>query len=232
MLRAGDSRQICIFATLPINNITSKYLGTVVCISAFSPSLQQGNNALPQSQLHSNLTDEDLLRHYRSSGNNTWLGILLQRYTLLLLGVAMKYLKDKDAAQDAVQQIFLKALMHLPQGEIQNFKGWLYILMRNHCLQLLRDKTRLADEETLQFIAASPDTKEELLLHEATLEQMEEALCGLAGEQKICVAQFYLQKQSYQQIMEATGFTFAQVKSHIQNGKRNLKIVLEKKLAN
>lgn len=187
---------------------------------------------MPQSTVHSTLSDDDLLHHYRTSSDNTWLGILLQRYTLLLLGVAMKYLKDKELAQDAVQQIFLKALLHLPEGSIQNFKGWLYILMRNHCLQALRDKTHLAAEETLAWLPAAPDAKEELILHEATLSGMEEALGDLAGEQKICVQQFYLQKQSYQQIMEATGFTFAQVKSHIQNGKRNLKIALEKKLAN
>lgn len=187
---------------------------------------------MPNQTSHSTLNDEDLLRHYRHSGDNAWLGTLLQRYTLLLLGVAMKYLKDKEAAQDAVQQIFLKALTHLPQGEIQNFKGWLYILMRNHCLQSLRDKTYLAAEEILEYLPATPDAKADLILHDATLERMEEALDELAGEQKICVQQFYLQKQSYQQIMEATGFTFAQVKSHIQNGKRNLKIALEKKLAN
>lgn len=182
--------------------------------------------------LNSNLPDEDLLQAYRRSGDNNWLGLLLQRYTLLLLGVAMKYLKDKEQAQDAVQQVFLKALTHLPQGEIQNFKGWLYILMRNHCLQLLRDKTYLTAEDALQYVPAAADAREELLLHDYTLEQMNEALTKLVAEQKTCITLFYLQKKSYQQITDATGFTFAQVKSHIQNGKRNLKIALQKILAN
>ena len=78
------------------------------------------------------LSDEELLAMYRQEQNNEWIGYLLERYTLLLLGVAMKYLKDKEQAHDAVQQIFLKALVHLPNGEIQNFKGWIYVLMRNH----------------------------------------------------------------------------------------------------
>lgn len=182
--------------------------------------------------LNSNLPDEDLLQAYRRSGDNNWLGLLLQRYTLLLLGVAMKYLKDKEQAQDAVQQVFLKALTHLPQGEIQNFKGWLYILMRNHCLQLLRDKTYLTAEDALQYVPAAADAREELLLHDDTLEHMNEALTRLVTEQKTCITLFYLQKKSYQQITDATGFTFAQVKSHIQNGKRNLRIALQKILAN
>lgn len=178
---------------------------------------------------HTDLTDEQLLQEYRSSKNNEWLGMLLQRYTLLLLGVAMKYLKDKEQAADAVQQIFLKALTALPQGEIQNFKGWLYILMRNHCLQLLRDKTHLAGEEALGKIPLQEtESIEELRRQEQTLEQMSLLLKQLPAEQQQSIDLFYLQKLSYKEITDRTGFSFAQVKSYIQNGKRNLKQLLLK----
>lgn len=178
---------------------------------------------------HTTLTDDELLLAYRRSGNNQWLGYLLQRYVLLLLGVALKYLKDKELAQDAVQQVFLKTLTHLPQGEIQNFKGWLYILMRNHCLQALRD--RRYPTEVPENIPALPDERDELLWKDYTLEQMNAALEELNPEQRTCVTLFYLQKLSYQQIIEQTGLTFTQVKSYIQNGKRNLKFILLKKLS-
>lgn len=185
---------------------------------------------MPQSDTYTHLPDEDLLLAYRRSGDNHWLGLLLQRYTVLLLGVAMKYLKDKEQAQDAVQQVFLKSLTRLPEGEIQNFKGWLYILMRNHCLQQLRDKTFHAPEETLNYVSQQEGpSREEHEMKEMTLAQMQEALGELNGEQRACVVSFYLEKKSYQQIMEQTGFTFAQVKSHIQNGKRNLRLILLKK---
>jgi RNA polymerase sigma factor (sigma-70 family) len=179
-----------------------------------------------------NLTDEEILAAFRNNADNRLLGILLQRYTMLLLGVAMKYLKDKDESHDAVQQVFLKAITHLPKGEISNFKGWLYILMRNHCLQQLRDKTYKAPEEALNYVRDVPTNLEEIQLHNYTLEQMNESLGELSEEQKNCIQLFYLEKQSYQQIMERTGLNFAQVKSHIQNGKRNLKIILLKKLGN
>ncbi|PZF74951.1 RNA polymerase sigma factor [Taibaiella soli] len=185
---------------------------------------------MPQSARYTDLSDEELLNVFRQSGDNQLLGILLQRYTLLLLGVGMKYLKDKDAAQDAVQQVFLKAITHLPQGPIQNFKGWLYILMRNHCLQLLRDKSYKLPEETLANIPANGDGLEEVKWQEYTLDQMNAALAELPEDQQQCVVLFYLKKMSYQQITDHTGFNFAQVKSYIQNGKRNLKINLLKKL--
>ncbi|RYZ54523.1 MAG: sigma-70 family RNA polymerase sigma factor, partial [Sphingobacteriales bacterium] len=150
--------------------------------------------------------------------------------TMLLLGVGMKYLKDRDAAEDAVQQVFLKALTHMPDGEIRNFKGWLYILIRNHCLQQLRDRTWQAGEEALQSVPAAEDNREALKEREYTLEQMTDALAALTPEQRQAVEMFYLKKMSYQQIMDQTGHSFMQVKSFIQNGKRNLKLIILKKL--
>lgn len=178
------------------------------------------------------MSDEELLKQFRLTGDNHILGVLLQRYTILLLGVAMKYLKDKVQAQDAVQQVFLKTLTSLPKGEIQNFKGWLYILMRNHCFQLLRDRSFNAGDETLSYLPEEERLNEkELIEKEHTLDQMQEALQELNEEQKTTVTLFYLKKMSYQQIMEQTGLSFMQVKSYIQNGKRNLKQLLIKKMS-
>ena len=170
-----------------------------------------------------------MLLAYRAGGDSKWLGLLLQRYTLLLLGVAMKYLKNKAHAEDAVQQVFLKAITHLPQETILNFKGWLYILMRNHCLQQLRDKTYNTDESALVNAPAEVGDQEEIQWREYNLQQMEAALEQLNDEQRKTITLFYLEKCSYEQIVATTGFTFMQVKSYIQNGKRNLKGILLKK---
>ena len=179
-----------------------------------------------------NQSDEELLRLYRTTGDSQWLGALLQRYTLLLLGVAMKYLKDKDAAEDAVQQVYISSITHLPHEEIYNFKGWLYILMRNHCLQQLRNKHYKVDENVLQYISDEKTDIDELQWKDRTLEQMNEALQELSVEQRSTIEMFYLKKMSYKQIIDSTGYSFQQVKSYIQNGKRNLKLLLLKKQHN
>lgn len=178
------------------------------------------SNAKP----HSEWSDEELLHLYQQDKDNRWLGILLPRYTLLLFGVAMKYLKDKEQAQDAVQQVFLKTLTHLPQEQVQNFKGWLYVLMRNHCLQLLRDKHHHTDEAMLAKLS---DDEHEKQVPDYTDEQLNNALAQLNDEQRRSVTLFYLEKLSYQQITERTGYSLPQVKSYIQNGKRNLKLILQ-----
>jgi len=180
---------------------------------------------------YDNIGDNELLERYHADNNQEWIGVLLQRYTLLLLGVCMKYLKDETEARDCVQQIFLKVLTEVPKYKIEYFKSWLYMVAKNHCLMRLREKgARGVKELSEQHIAEEETDKQDLLLNEQTYNLLEEAIEELSEEQKRCVNLFYLQKKSYQQITAQTGFSLMQVKSYIQNGKRNLKIILEKKL--
>ena len=177
------------------------------------------------------MTDDELLANYRQDSNQEWIGILLERYTMLLLGVCMKYLKNEEEAKDSVQQIFLKVLTDAHKYQIEFFKSWLYMVAKNHCLMRLREKgVKGVKELAEQYIADAQTDKQDLLQNEHTYDLLEEAIQELSEEQKLCVNLFYLQKKSYQQITDRTGFTLMQVKSYIQNGKRNLKIILEKKL--
>ncbi|MGN6476846.1 MAG: RNA polymerase sigma factor [Flavipsychrobacter sp.] len=171
-------------------------------------------------------SDDDLLHLFKTTGDTVILGILLQRYTLLLLGVAMKYLKDKDEAQDAVQQVFEKAIKNLPVGDIQNFKGWLYVLMRNHCFQQLRDKEYHIDADAITGLSSETADWENLWWKDKALDDVQAALRKLEEAQRITITMFYLEDKSYKEIMETTGYSFSQVKSYIQNGKRNLKLIL------
>lgn len=174
--------------------------------------------------------DQELLSQYYKNNDNRLLGILLQRYTMLLLGVCMKYLKNEETAKDCVQQIFLKVIQELPRYRVQYFKSWLYMIARNHCLMQLRKHNMHTTKEINENFA---EEEHVLLRHqekEKLLSLIEASLDGLNKEQKTCITLFYLDKKSYQQISEQTGFNLMQVKSHIQNGKRNLKLLVEKKL--
>jgi len=178
------------------------------------------------------IEDKELLDKFYSDGNNRWLGILLQRYTMLLLGVCMKYLKDEEEAKDAVQQIFLKAITELPKYKVDYFKSWLYMIAKNLCLMKIRERQgRIPMELTDKLGTGIESTdRSELLEKDKTLLSIEEGLLELNEEQKRCVILFYLQKKSYQEITDITGFNLSQVKSYIQNGKRNLKLIVEKKM--
>jgi RNA polymerase sigma-70 factor (ECF subfamily) len=180
---------------------------------------------------YDHITDAELLDYYYADKNQEWIGILLERYTLLLLGVCMKYLKDENEAKDCVQQIFLKVLTEIGKYRIDYFKSWLYMVAKNHCLMQLRNKSaKTVKELNEQHLVYSEPVKNELVENEKAYDLLEDALQELNEEQRQCVILFYLKKSSYQQIAEKTGYSLLQVKSYIQNGKRNLKIILEKRL--
>lgn len=180
--------------------------------------------------MDNNLTDEQLLAAIHRSKDNRLIGVLLQRYTLLLLGVCMKYLKNQEEAEDCVQQIFMKAITYLPNNTIVNFKSWIYTVAKNQCFMILRGKK--SAPKTIEFpdfleddLANQNDNDKELLL-----QSMENAIEELPYGQKECIEMFYLKKMSYHDIVQQSTFTLLQVKSNIQNGKRNLKLWLEKQI--
>ena len=179
------------------------------------------------------MTDKELLAKYHADHDSDWLGILLQRYTLLLLGVCMKYLKNEEEAKDSVQQIFLKVIQELQKYKVEYFKSWLYMVAKNHCLMKLRDRQSKIPVELTEKLMAAPEQTTDwqaLMQNDLTMEMMETSLKELNPEQQQCVILFYLEKKSYQEITVMTGFSILQVKSFIQNGKRNLRILIEKKL--
>jgi RNA polymerase sigma factor (sigma-70 family) len=142
----------------------------------------------------------------------------------------MKYLKNQEEAKDAVQQIFLKTITELHKYKVDYFKSWLYMVAKNHCLMKLRDKGKHAVEIN-ERIMATPDEAEDknsYVEKDIELTNMAAALQQLNKEQRECLTLFYLTKKSYGEIVAQTGYTLLQVKSYIQNGKRNLKIMLLK----
>lgn len=174
--------------------------------------------------------DLALIASYKSSGNLDVLGILYNRYMHLVFGVCLNYLKDEEQSKDAVMQIFEELVVKLKIHEVQNFKSWLHVLSRNHCLMALRKNSKhttvsLADAfvENTEFVHLDiDDTKE------TKLTVMEMCMKTLPEEQRVSVDLFYLQEKCYKEVVELTGYDMSKVKSYIQNGKRNLKICIEK----
>ena len=174
-------------------------------------------------------TDDELLRLYQSTHDLEWLSTLYLRYASLVYGVCLKYLKDREEAKDAVMQIHEKLIKSLLRHSVNNFRGWLYVNARNHCLMHLRSqKGKITGEISPFFMENSPEQHpEEEIELELNILKLEKCIETLAGPQQHCVRLFYLQEKCYKEIMAETGFDLNQVKSYIQNGKRNLKICME-----
>ncbi|MGB1039996.1 MAG: RNA polymerase sigma factor [Flavobacteriales bacterium] len=175
------------------------------------------------------LTDSQLVLLYKESHDKQCIGELYVRYSPLVMGVCIKYLKNVTEAQDTLMVIFEKLMKELKKTEVLNFKSWLYQITKNQCLMFLRknkkytyttfDSVQVKDEES---------NEEELIEKEQMLEQLEEIIPTLKENQRICIELFYLNKKSYAEIAEQTQFSLKEVKSNIQNGKRNLELKLKK----
>jgi RNA polymerase sigma-70 factor (ECF subfamily) len=170
------------------------------------------------------LSDEDVIHRYVHRKEHAAFNCLYERYAHLVLGVCFKYLNNGEAAKDATQQIFIKLLEDLTRFRIENFKPWLLQVVRNHCLMQLRKSVPVVNNT----IELGEDMEFEEILHplaerEQLLSHLETAVQELNPEQRTCIEAFYLKKQNYATIAQETGYTLLQVKSHIQNGKRNLK---------
>ena len=183
---------------------------------------------------HNIMNDADdavLIEEFKRSGQLDYLAALYQRYMNLVYGVCLRYF-DEEASKDAVMQIFEELIVKLHQHEVQNFKSWLHVLTRNHCLMKLRSmKNREGREISLEGL---PVMENDSFAHhengvniEMHLQGMEKCLETLPEEQKRSVDLFYLKEKSYREVADITGYDMKKVKSYIQNGKRNLKICME-----
>jgi RNA polymerase sigma-70 factor (ECF subfamily) len=180
-------------------------------------------------QKPSSFSDADLIARFRETGNMTYASELFTRYTTMLYGVCLKYLKHRDDAQDAVMQIFEKLPGALQQHDIAHFKSWVYVTARNFCLMQIRSKkgkfTEDIDERFMESaLLVHPESEPEW---EGDLTKLANCIERLADEQRQCVRLFFLEERSYKEIATATGHDLNKVKSYIQNGKRNLKICME-----
>lgn len=178
-------------------------------------------------------SDEELLKQYKQSGNKELFADLFKKHVSVVYGTCLFYLQDKDEAQDATMQLFEKLMLDINNREIDNFKGWLSFVIRNHCISLIR-KNKSASKNIqsyYEFEYEAPSYEEEEKINsisdDVLLENMKNCLPKLKENQRICVELFYLKNKSYQDIANETPFSLNEIKSYIQNGKRNLKLLIE-----
>jgi RNA polymerase sigma factor (sigma-70 family) len=173
-------------------------------------------------------SDSELIFLYKKTNDLSLIGELYTRYTALVYGICVKYLKDRDEAKDAAMQLFEKLIYTLKTHEVENFKSWLYVSARNHCLMQIRSKKGKFKEE-IEVL----DVENHFILHhqeenesEENFERLEECIKRLIEGQQECIRLFYINEKCYKEITVLTGFDLRQVKSFIQNGKRNLKMIM------
>jgi RNA polymerase sigma-70 factor (ECF subfamily) len=194
-------------------------------ISAFA-----NNSQLQSERTYEAMSDGELVMQYSQQGNQQVLAALYMRYIHLLNGVCLKYLKDPATAQDACTDIYTELVTKLRRHEVENVKAWLHTLAKNHCRMKLRSGKKMpVSGLNEQFVQMGDEPHlESVRQREEKLEVMERCLEELKEEQRRMVRLFYLEEKCYNEICELTGEAWNTVRSQIQNGRRNLKLCMEK----
>jgi RNA polymerase sigma factor (sigma-70 family) len=177
------------------------------------------------------LTDLELVGRYKATRDPVHLGALFERYAHLILGVGLRYLRNRPDAEDAAMEVYEHLTTVLLKHEVTNFKSWLHSVVANHCRMTLRRRkgepaTVEASEDLLDAVLSSAPAPHEDDDAEEEMQALTSALAGLGEGQRRCLELFYLEGHSYAEVARLSGYTSSEVKSHIQNGKRSLKILL------
>ncbi|MDF1697626.1 MAG: sigma-70 family RNA polymerase sigma factor [Saprospiraceae bacterium] len=191
--------------------------------NAISPTFKSTKTRIRNLDLTS---DERIIAEYQQTKNRRILAPLFKKYNEKLFGLAFYYLSERESAMDTVMEAYEVVLLNIDQKEITYFKGWLFSICRNICLKKLRDGKKFS--ELTEVADTFMESEEEKVYNDETIEKVLELIPKLKDNQRKCVEAFYLKTMSYEEISAAYEMTFKEVKSHIQNGKRNLKILFEK----
>jgi RNA polymerase sigma-70 factor (ECF subfamily) len=175
------------------------------------------------------LTDSELVSLYKKTAELKVLGQLYQQYMDLVYGVCLKYFKESEKAKDAVMNIFEELILKLQKHDVENFKSWLYQVAKNHCLMQLRTPRNLRTIELPESLMQSDDNVhlDGVMEKEENFQRLEYCLTTLSEDQQLAVRLFYIEGKCYNEIVELMGQEWSQVRSYIQNGRRNLKICME-----
>jgi len=174
---------------------------------------------------------------YRATGDLTVLGELYEQHMELVYAVCYNYLRDEDEAKDAVMHLFEQLITDLRRHDVQQFQPWLHSVARNYCLMQLRKKqahptAALPTGNTTDGYADDDPVWTDNAADEPNLEEdlthLEACLQTLPAGQRTCLTLFYLEQKSYTDVAHLTGYDLKQVKSYLQNGRRNLKLCLSK----
>jgi RNA polymerase sigma-70 factor (ECF subfamily) len=178
------------------------------------------------------LSEAQQLSMYQQTGDIGVLGELYAPYMEMIFGICYKYLRDENESKDAVMQIFEKLVADLRSHEVGSLKNWLHSVARNYCLMQLRSRRIFVGTDELSDDVQNADLQssdlDDIFILDTQLSALDKCMQTLISEQRESIRLFYVEEKCYKEISSETGFDFNKVKSYIQNGKRNLKICMDK----
>ncbi len=161
--------------------------------------------------------------------------ILFERYYGKLMGICMRYSKDKFQAQEYLQESFIKIFNNLEKYESKgSFEGWISRLAKNHIIdQIRKNKTIYLSENEYDITRYKDDTEEEeefLYSEKISSQDIIDGLQKLTECQRTIFNMFIVEEKSHEQISKLLNINIGTSKSNLHKAKKNLKKLLKRKI--
>jgi len=188
------------------------------------------DDAILAAPAHDSL--EDLIRRGQA-GDARALEGLYSRYKTALFNMAYRYTYDRAAAEDLLQEIFIKIFTHL--GDVQKtetFTGWVYRIALNTCYSYLRGKrielqknVPLADVEATLHAPGARESSNDVR------KPLDEAIAGMPKKLKEIFLLHDVQGFKHEEIARMLGLSVGTSKSQLFKARLKLRDYLTKKRA-
>ena len=186
-------------------------------------------------QAFSNISDIDIIGRVLQGDRGAY-SMIVERYQSYLYRAAFAFLGSREEAEDALQEIFIKAYRYLNTFKLgMNFKTWLYTIAINHLRRLHKKNSRIIQFQTAEseFLEGLPDQKESSdpaikLLKNQTETDVVNAVNTLKKGLKEVVILYYFDEMSIEEISEILGLGKENIKSKLFRARKILRKIFEK----
>ncbi len=181
----------------------------------------------------------DIIKKVKS-GDIEAFSLLVSAHEQRAINFAYRMLKDRDEAEDASQEAFLRAFDKINTfREDSSFTTWFFTILNNICLDMLRKRSKQADTISIHQSDSNDDEYElqiedtsagpyENLQKKAAAEALEQALSLLSEEHRAIITLRDINDFEYEEISKILGISLGTVKSRLSRARFALRKILEK----
>ena len=168
------------------------------------------------------LTDEEIIAEYLTYADSKYFEVIYNRYSRKVYGKCLFLLKEKDLAEDAVQEIFMKLIMKLSKFSGRSkFSTWMYSVTYNYCIDTLRKRQRGKEifNEQAERVSDVIDEVEDHFIVERKVARLKVVMEMMKAEDKSILLMKYLDGMSIKEIGEVLDKSDSAIKMKIKRAK-------------
>jgi RNA polymerase sigma-70 factor, ECF subfamily len=157
--------------------------------------------------------------------DETALEALYDRYAVMLTSVLIRILRDSQAAEEILQDIFYQLWRTASQFDASrgSLPGWLLVIARNRAISRLRHRNPAAGDELVENTLVMPFNLESVISQQQLLGRIKSVLEDLPAEQRAAVELAYFEGLTHSEIAQRTGDPLGTVKTRLRSALETIK---------